>query len=75
MRLNELLDSAMSLISALDLMEADCDLEDTCHSQKLSQRREGVRRFFGKRHLDVAPNVARDKLSHNQWNANIQLSV
>lgn len=46
MRLNELLDSAMSLISALDLMEADCDLEDTCHSQKLSQRREGVRRFL-----------------------------
>ena len=27
-RLNDLLDRAMSLITALDLMEADCDLED-----------------------------------------------
>ncbi|TPJ34280.1 hypothetical protein [Mesorhizobium sp. B2-6-5] len=27
-RLNDLLDRAMSLIAALDLMEADCDLED-----------------------------------------------
>ncbi|WP_143748671.1 hypothetical protein [Mesorhizobium sophorae] len=27
-RLNDLLDGAMSLITALDLMEADCDLED-----------------------------------------------
>jgi hypothetical protein len=28
-RLNDLLDRAMSLITALDLMEVDCDLEDT----------------------------------------------
>lgn len=27
-RLNDLLDRAMSLITALDLMEVDCDLED-----------------------------------------------
>lgn len=27
-RLNDVLDRAMSLITALDLMEADCDLED-----------------------------------------------
>ncbi|MER9298772.1 hypothetical protein NKI38_20095 [Mesorhizobium sp. M0621] len=28
-RLNDLLDRAMSLITALDLMEVDCDLEET----------------------------------------------
>ncbi|RJT36122.1 hypothetical protein D3227_20625 [Mesorhizobium waimense] len=28
-RLSDLLDRAMSLITALDLMEADCDLEET----------------------------------------------
>ncbi|WP_143748345.1 hypothetical protein [Mesorhizobium carmichaelinearum] len=32
-RLNELLDSAMSLITALDLMEVDCDLEDTADDE------------------------------------------
>ena len=32
-RLNELLDRAMSLITALDLMEADCDLEDSADSE------------------------------------------
>lgn len=32
-RLNDLLDRAMSLITALDLMEADCDLEDTADDE------------------------------------------
>ncbi|BAV47457.1 hypothetical protein MesoLj113a_18680 [Mesorhizobium sp. 113-1-2] len=32
-RLNDLLDRAMSLITALDLMEADCDLEDTADEE------------------------------------------
>ncbi|MES0016530.1 hypothetical protein [Mesorhizobium sp. M0036] len=32
-RLNDLLDRAMSLITALDLMQADCDLEDTADDE------------------------------------------
>ncbi|MFK0688180.1 hypothetical protein ACFX5Q_08250 [Mesorhizobium sp. IMUNJ 23033] len=32
-RLNDLLDRAMSLIAALDLMEADCDLEETADDE------------------------------------------
>ncbi|MER9330227.1 hypothetical protein [Mesorhizobium sp. M0488] len=32
-RLNDLLDRAMSLITALDCMEADCDLEDTADDE------------------------------------------
>lgn len=32
-RLNDLLDRAMSLITALDLMEADCDLEETADDE------------------------------------------
>lgn len=32
-RLNELLDGAMALITALDLMEADCDLEETADDE------------------------------------------
>lgn len=32
-RLNDLLDRAMSRITALDLMEADCDLEDTADDE------------------------------------------
>jgi hypothetical protein len=32
-RLNDLLDRAMSLITALDLMEADCDMEDTADDE------------------------------------------
>jgi hypothetical protein len=32
-RLNDHLDRAMSLITALDLMEADCDLEDTADDE------------------------------------------
>lgn len=32
-RLNHLLDRAMSLITALDLMEADCDLEETADDE------------------------------------------
>ena len=32
-RLNELLDRAMSIITALDLMEADCDLEETAAAE------------------------------------------
>ncbi|QKD14991.1 hypothetical protein [Mesorhizobium sp. NZP2077] len=31
--MNDLLDRAMSLITALDLMEADCDLEDTADDE------------------------------------------
>ena len=32
-RLNDLLDRAMSLITALDMMEIDCDLEDTADDE------------------------------------------
>ncbi|OWK20403.1 hypothetical protein AJ88_30355 [Mesorhizobium amorphae CCBAU 01583] len=32
-RLNDLLDRAMSLITALDLMEVDCDLEETADDE------------------------------------------
>ncbi|ESW91707.1 hypothetical protein X773_01120 [Mesorhizobium sp. LSJC285A00] len=32
-RLNDLLDRAMSLITALDCMEADCDLEETADDE------------------------------------------
>ena len=32
-RLNDLLDRAMSLITALDLMQADCDLEETADDE------------------------------------------
>lgn len=32
-RINELLDQSMALITALDLMEADCDLEDTADDE------------------------------------------
>ena len=32
-RLNDVLDRAMSLITALDLMEADCDLEETADDE------------------------------------------
>lgn len=32
-RLNDLLDRAMALITVLDLMEADCDLEDTADAE------------------------------------------
>jgi hypothetical protein len=32
-RLNDLLDRAISLITALDCMEADCDLEDTADDE------------------------------------------
>jgi hypothetical protein len=32
-RLNDLLDGAMSLVTALDLMEVDCDLEDTADDE------------------------------------------
>ncbi|MER8575329.1 hypothetical protein NKH19_25255 [Mesorhizobium sp. M1338] len=32
-RLNDLLDRAMSLITVLDLMEADCDLEETADDE------------------------------------------
>ncbi len=32
-RLNDLLDRAMSLITALDLMDTDCDLEDTADDE------------------------------------------
>ncbi|WP_136616992.1 MULTISPECIES: hypothetical protein [Mesorhizobium] len=32
-RLNDLLDHAMSLITALDMMEADCDLEETADDE------------------------------------------
>lgn len=31
--LNDLLDRAMSMITALDLMEADCDLDDTADDE------------------------------------------
>lgn len=40
-RLNDLLDRAMSLITALDLMEADCDLEDS-HDAEPSEDGESV---------------------------------
>lgn len=32
-RINQLLDQSMALITALDLMEADCDLEDTADDE------------------------------------------
>jgi hypothetical protein len=32
-RLNDLLDRAMSLITALDMMEVDCDLEETADDE------------------------------------------
>lgn len=32
-RLNDLLDRAMALITALDMMEVDCDLEDTADDE------------------------------------------
>jgi hypothetical protein len=32
-RLNDILDRAMSLITALDMMEVDCDLEDTADDE------------------------------------------
>ena len=46
-RLNDLLDRAMSLITALDLMQADCDLEETADDEPSlgwTERGAGCRR-------------------------------
>lgn len=53
-RLNDLLDRAMSLITALDLMEADCDLEETADDEpSLGWGHRGGQSFLS----STAPNV------------------
>ncbi|RVD35283.1 hypothetical protein EN741_28185 [Mesorhizobium sp. M4B.F.Ca.ET.019.03.1.1] len=52
-RLNDLLDRAMSLITALDLMEADCDLEDSADTEpSLGWTERGGQSYF----TATAPN-------------------
>lgn len=54
-RLNDLLDRAMSLITALDVMEADCDLEDTGDDEpSLGWGLRGSQSFLA----GTAPNLA-----------------
>lgn len=54
-RLNDLLDRAMSLITALDLMEADCDLEDSADDEpSLGWGHRGGKSFL----TGTAPNIA-----------------
>ncbi|MER9449324.1 MULTISPECIES: hypothetical protein [unclassified Mesorhizobium] len=53
-RLNDLLDRAMSLISALDCMEADCDLEETADDEpSLGWAHNGGQSFLS----GTAPNL------------------
>lgn len=53
-RLNDHLDRAMSLITALDLMEADCDLEDTADDEpSLGWTERGGQSFLS----STAPNL------------------
>ncbi|WP_095203227.1 hypothetical protein [Mesorhizobium carmichaelinearum] len=53
-RLNDLLDRAMSLITALDLMEADCDLEETADDEpSLGWGHSGGQSFLS----GTAPNL------------------
>ncbi|RUU86452.1 hypothetical protein EOB59_28900 [Mesorhizobium sp. M7A.F.Ca.MR.176.00.0.0] len=53
-RLNDLLDRAMSLITALDLMEADCDLEETADDEpSLGWGHRGGQSFLS----STAPNL------------------
>jgi hypothetical protein len=53
-RLNDLLDRAMSLITALDLMQADCDLEETADDEpSLGWAHSGGQSFLS----GTAPNL------------------
>ncbi|CAN7574462.1 hypothetical protein [Mesorhizobium caraganae] len=53
-RLNDHLDRAMSLITALDLMEADCDLEETADDEpSLGWTERGGQSFLS----TTAPNL------------------
>ncbi|MER8923436.1 hypothetical protein [Mesorhizobium sp. M0802] len=53
-RLNDLLDRAMSLITALDLMQADCDLEETADDEpSLGWAHNGGQSFLS----GTAPNL------------------
>jgi hypothetical protein len=53
-RLNELLDRAMSLITALDMMEVDCELEDTADDEpSLGWGHRGGQSFLS----GAAPNL------------------